>query len=115
MWPNPQETADLATFTEEILNGKLHFLWNVTFFQENFSTQICLSLTMHYHLVRLDILPTKCLRNIRLNKLHELNWTASEYGGDDYVYTWFLTWFLTTERVILASHYQIATLNGWVS
>ena len=21
MWPNPQETADLATFTEEILNG----------------------------------------------------------------------------------------------
>ena len=26
MWPNSQETADLVTFTEEILNGKLHFL-----------------------------------------------------------------------------------------
>ena len=26
MWPNPQETAELVTFTEEILNGKLHFL-----------------------------------------------------------------------------------------
>ena len=26
MWPNPQETADLVTFTEEILKGKLHFL-----------------------------------------------------------------------------------------
>ena len=26
MWPNLQETADLVTFTEEILNGKLHFL-----------------------------------------------------------------------------------------
>ena len=26
MWPNPQETADLVTFTEKILNGKLHFL-----------------------------------------------------------------------------------------
>ena len=25
MWPNPQETVDLATFTEEVLNGKLHF------------------------------------------------------------------------------------------
>ena len=25
MWLNPQETADLVTFTEEILNGKLHF------------------------------------------------------------------------------------------
>ena len=28
MWPNPQETAYLVTFTEEILNGKLHFLCN---------------------------------------------------------------------------------------
>ena len=26
MWPNPQEPADLVTFTEEILNEKLHFL-----------------------------------------------------------------------------------------
>ena len=26
MWPNTQETADLVTFNEEILNGKLHFL-----------------------------------------------------------------------------------------
>ena len=25
MWPNPQFSADLVTFTEEILNGKLHF------------------------------------------------------------------------------------------
>ena len=29
MWPNPQETADLVTFTEEILNGKLHFSCSV--------------------------------------------------------------------------------------
>ena len=29
MWPNPQETADLVTFTEEVLNGKLHFLYSV--------------------------------------------------------------------------------------
>ena len=27
-----QETADLVTFTEEILNGKLHFLYSVNFF-----------------------------------------------------------------------------------
>ena len=26
MWPNPQETADLVTYNEEILNGKFHFL-----------------------------------------------------------------------------------------
>ena len=29
MRPNWQETVDLVTFTEEILNGKLHFLCNV--------------------------------------------------------------------------------------
>ena len=26
MWPNPQEAVDIITFTEEILNEKLHFL-----------------------------------------------------------------------------------------
>ena len=26
MWPNPQENADLVTFTEKLLNRKLHFL-----------------------------------------------------------------------------------------
>ena len=29
MWSNPQEPADLVTFTEEILNGKLHFVCSV--------------------------------------------------------------------------------------
>ena len=31
MWPYPQEIADLVTFTEEILNGKLHFLCSASF------------------------------------------------------------------------------------
>ena len=30
MWPNPQETVDLVTFAEEILNGKLYFLCSVS-------------------------------------------------------------------------------------
>ena len=29
MGPNPQETADLIIFTEEVFNGKLYFLWSV--------------------------------------------------------------------------------------
>ena len=29
MWPNPQKTADLVTFTKEILNENLHFLCGV--------------------------------------------------------------------------------------
>ena len=28
MWPNPHFPADLVTFTEEILNGKLQFLYD---------------------------------------------------------------------------------------
>ena len=30
MWPNPPETTDLVTFTQEVLNGKLHFLCSGT-------------------------------------------------------------------------------------
>ena len=29
MWPTPQESADLTTFTEEILNERLHFFFAV--------------------------------------------------------------------------------------
>ena len=31
MLPNPQFPADLVIFTEEILNGKLHFLCSVNY------------------------------------------------------------------------------------
>ena len=30
MWLNLQETADLVTFTEEVLDGKLHFLCSLS-------------------------------------------------------------------------------------
>ena len=40
MWPNPQETADLVTFTEEIVNGKLYFLCSVFFIAASDWTQI---------------------------------------------------------------------------
>ena len=32
MLPNPQFPADLVTFTEEILNGKVHFLCSDYFY-----------------------------------------------------------------------------------
>ena len=40
MWPNLQFSADLVTFTEESLNGKLHFLCSVSdhFGYDNSST-----------------------------------------------------------------------------
>ena len=31
MWATPKETADLVTFTEEILSGKLHFSCSAKF------------------------------------------------------------------------------------
>ena len=34
MWPNPQVSAYLVTFTEEVLNWKLHFLSSVSAFEE---------------------------------------------------------------------------------
>ena len=34
MWPDPQETADLVTLTEEILNGQLHSLCSASHFPE---------------------------------------------------------------------------------
>ena len=29
MWPNPHETVDLVTFSEELVNGKLRLLFSV--------------------------------------------------------------------------------------
>ena len=37
MWPNPQFPADLDTFNEEILNGKLHFLGSDPFVDLSFN------------------------------------------------------------------------------
>ena len=43
MWPNWQETANLVTFTEKILNGKLHFTCSVISVQNVISS--CYKLT----------------------------------------------------------------------
>ena len=44
MWPNPEETSDLVTFTEEIFNGKLNFLCNVRYliFRDQISVRVYL-------------------------------------------------------------------------
>ena len=42
MWQNLQETVDLVTFTEEILNGKLHFLCGVIEIYKSFSSTVYL-------------------------------------------------------------------------
>ena len=39
MWPNPQEIEDLVLFTEEILNGKLRFLYSDGNYKTYFSKE----------------------------------------------------------------------------
>ena len=39
MWPNPQETEDLITFTEQILNWKLFFVCSAGF--QSFNVALC--------------------------------------------------------------------------
>ena len=54
MGPSPQETAELITFTEEIRNGKLHFLWCV----ESHATchkVVCFEMTFCYSFSQLFI------------------------------------------------------------
>ena len=62
MWPNPQETADLATLTEEILNEKLHFLCNVD---------------SHESYGKSKINPMKIQSNYSYKRLLWINWTES--------------------------------------
>ena len=46
MWPNQQETADLVTFAEEILNWKLHFLCSVIVDKSSLELEGCVSYTI---------------------------------------------------------------------
>ena len=55
MLPNPQFPADLVTFTEEILNGKLHFSFSV------YSTKITAIIPV--------IKTKKCLMKLNRNHL----------------------------------------------
>ena len=41
MWPNTLFSADLITFTEEILNGKLHFLGSDYYIKPTSVIEMC--------------------------------------------------------------------------
>ena len=52
MRPNPQETVDLVTFTEEILNGKLHFcaVTDIYFLHSDYLFKIGFAINLATHL-----------------------------------------------------------------
>ena len=53
MWPNPQETAELVTFTEEILNGNLHILCSVIYLSRSVYSLI------NIHTLQSNFLPVR--------------------------------------------------------
>ena len=67
MWPNPQETADLVTFTEDSLSGKLHFLYLVT--KPNIFPNGCIYFEVSSKLVPDLNLYHQCSHHIETNQL----------------------------------------------
>ena len=64
MGPNPQETADLVTFNEEILNGKHHFFCAV--FYTNLKLIMLIARSWTYVGLYLDI---HCMKYVRIQSL----------------------------------------------
>ena len=69
MWLNPQETADLVTFTEEILNGKFHFLGSESCnpFPQDFSKPWHRITLKYYSYLTYESLLTKELSSLLLD------------------------------------------------
>ena len=84
MWQNPQETGDLVTFTEEILNGKLYYLSSVIQFISVVKFAITYSQPLSYRNQSIDwFLYDKGLRHERVkhfftDKSHLLYSTCNE-------------------------------------
>ena len=100
MWLNPQYPADLVTFTEEILNGKLHFLCSV-WFSELLSTwplRFPAIITMPFSLNFLTTLKLKW-HKIQTFKLFELN---------EYL---FVTTWVSCRKRITHSEYVVVPLD----
>ena len=62
MWSNPQETANLVTFTKGILNGKLHFLCSDIIMPEE-------NVNQEFRLTKIDEIRNYLIEEINQNKL----------------------------------------------
>ena len=81
MWPNPQFPADMVTFTEEILNGKLHFLCSDS------------PLKLWIALVFIEILDFRWILIIRDNFLEH-------FWGKDEFSSWYIGWSILLRLTI---------------
>ena len=62
MWSNPQETANLVTFTKGILNGKLNFLCSDIIMPEE-------NVNQEFRLTKIDEIRNYLIEEINQNKL----------------------------------------------
>ena len=62
MWSNPQETANLVTFTKGILNGKLHFSCSDIIMPEE-------NVNQEFRLTKIDEIRNYLIEEINQNKL----------------------------------------------
>ena len=79
MWPNPQFPADLVTFTDEILNGKLHFLRRVKILVKvpiTVFVTITVQVQMKYGWIGIGFIQLKMLIVVLEEKLQGLHQTT---------------------------------------
>ena len=92
MWPNPEETADLVTFIEEILNGKLHFLCSAC--SQGIITKIFVSAVLMTSVFSTFV-------NLVWNNI-QVTTSSCEYFGE--VSSTFLTFSPSIQKKITDSH-----------
>ena len=76
MWPNPQKNADLLTFTEEILNGKLQFLWN----KNCKKREVLLEGFLRYRLEEYSDPSQICKMELLAEIVNDFHWSHPESG-----------------------------------
>ena len=58
MWPNPQFPVDLVPFTEEVLNGKLHFFCAVSVYYVLSRTRVVFLASLNQY-IKIAVLSSK--------------------------------------------------------
>ena len=98
MRPNPQFPADLVTFTEEILNGKLHFSCSVSFtFDDWFYKWNVIILLWKANYDSLDLVTETLSASRNINSTY-FAWKVSKYGYFSGLF--FLAFRLNTRKYI---------------
>ena len=100
MWPNPQETADFVTFTEEILNGKLHFLCSESYTNSEIQPEeVCFKRRVY------EVLSWCALTLTSPHQHEDGNYLKTYHEKETYIcFKLFILWYYTNTVKICHSH-----------